>query len=119
MRETVKRTGAALAASVLLAFVCGWLVYQTTGFVYAIADDVIMRDIASGAFTGTPDGHLIFIQYGLGFLISRFYLLNGQVDWYGFFLAGALFLEPEGEAVLQPWRHGPVFYGACVSRGAV
>lgn len=92
MRETVKRTGAALAASVLLAFVCGWLVYRTTGFIYAIADDVIMRDIASGAFTGTPDGHLIFIQYGLGFLISRFYLLNGQVDWYGFFLAGALFL---------------------------
>ena len=92
MRGMEKRTGAALAASVLLAFICGFLVYRTTGFVYAIADDVIMRDIASGAFTGTPDGHLIFMQYGLGWLISRCYLLNSQVDWYGFFLAGALFL---------------------------
>lgn len=63
------------------------------GFVYAIADDVIMRDIASGAFTGTPDGHLIFVQYALGWLISRLYLINRSVDWYGFFMAGALFLS--------------------------
>lgn len=54
MRENRKRTGAAAAASVLLAFIFGLAVYQTMGFVYAIADDVIMRDIASGAFTGTP-----------------------------------------------------------------
>ena len=70
MRGMEKRTGAALAASVLLAFICGFLVYRTTGFVYAIADDVIMRDIASGAFTGTPDGHLIFMQYGLCLLYT-------------------------------------------------
>ncbi len=92
MKENRKRTGAAVAASVLLAFICGLLVYRSMGFVYAIADDVIMRDIASGAFTGTPDGHLIFVQYALGWLISRFYLLNRSVDWYGFFMAGALFL---------------------------
>ena len=93
MRENRKRTGAAAAASVLLAFIFGLAVYQTMGFVYAIADDVIMRDIASGAFTGTPDGHLIFVQYALGWLISRLYLINRSVDWYGFFMAGALFLS--------------------------
>ena len=52
-----------------------------------------MRDIASGAFTGTPGGHLIFVQYALGWLISRLYLINRSVDWYGFFMAGALFLS--------------------------
>ena len=93
MRENRKRTGAAAAASVLLAFIFGLAVYQTMGFVYAIADDVIMRDIASGAFTGMPDGHLIFVQYALGWLISRLYLINRSVDWYGFFMAGALFLS--------------------------
>lgn len=93
MRENRKRTGAAAAASVLLAFIFGLAVYQIMGFVYAIADDVIMRDIASGAFTGTPDGHLIFVQYALGWLISRLYLINRSVDWYGFFMAGALFLS--------------------------
>ena len=73
MKQAVKRTGAAVAASVLLAFICGLAVYQAMGFVYAIADDVIMRDIASGAFTGTPDGHLFFVQYALGRTISSLY----------------------------------------------
>ena len=93
MKQAVKRTGAAAAASVLLAFICGLAVYQTMGFVYAIADDVIMRDIASGAFTGTPDGHLFFVQYALGRTISSLYRINGRADWYGFFMAGAVFFS--------------------------
>ena len=92
MKKQTVRTGAALAVSVLLALIYAVIVYKGTGFLYAIADDVIMRDIASGAFTGTPDGHLIFIRYVLGFCISRLYMLNRTVDWYGFFMAGALFL---------------------------
>ncbi len=92
MREKKCGIWPGLFASLVLSAVCGILVYQVTGFTYAIADDVIMRDIASGAFTGTPDGHLIFIQYVLGFAVSRLYLLNRSVDWYGFILAGALFL---------------------------
>lgn len=92
MKENRNRVGIALAVSLVLSFLCGFVIYRTTGFVYAIADDLIMRDIASGAFTGTPDGHLIFIQYALGWCISRLYLLNRNVDWYGFFMAGVLFL---------------------------
>lgn len=91
--ETAKRTGAALAASVLLASLIGIFAYRSLGFIYAIADDVVMRDIASGAFTGTPDGHLIFVRYALGFLLSCLYLCNRQVDWYGLFMTGAIFLS--------------------------
>lgn len=91
-KETAKRTGAALAASVLLASLVGFLAYRSFGFIYAIADDVVMRDIASGAFTGTPDGHLIFVRYAIGFLLSRLYLWNSHIDWYGFFMTGAIFL---------------------------
>lgn len=90
-RADRRRVGTALGVSFALAFLCGVLLYHTTGFIYAIADDVIMRDIASGAFTGTPDGHLIFVRYVLGFFLSRLYLLNGSIDWYGFFMAGSLF----------------------------
>lgn len=92
MRKSRTKTGIALGVSMGIACLYGLLVYYTTGFIYAIADDVIMRDIASGAFTGTPDGHLIFVRYALGYLLSRLYLVNGSVDWYGFFMAGALFL---------------------------
>lgn len=79
-------------AALAISFLCGLVVFHITGFIYAIADDVIMRDIASGAFSGKPDGHLIFVRYVLGFLLSRLYLLNGNIDWYGFFMAGCLFL---------------------------
>ncbi len=92
MREKEYRIWPGLVVSLLLAFACGVFVYQVMGFTYDIADDIIMRDIASGAFTGTPDGHLIFVRYVLGFLISRLYLLNRSVDWYGFVIAGAPFL---------------------------
>lgn len=92
MKENRNRVGIALAVSLVLSFLCGFAIYHSMGFVYAIADDVIMRDIASGAFTGTPDGHLIFMQYALGWCISRLYLVNPSVDWYGFFMAGVLFL---------------------------
>lgn len=92
MKSKERMTGAALAASVFLALIFGMLLYRSMGFIYAIADDIIMRDIASGAFTGTPDGHLIFVQYALGFLLSRMYLWLPSVDWYGFFMTGVIFL---------------------------
>ena len=92
MRKGGTKPGIALGVSLGIACLFGLLVYYTTGFIYAIADDVIMRDIASGAFTGTPDGHLIFVRYALGFLLSRLYLANGSIDWYGFVVAGTLFL---------------------------
>lgn len=46
-------------------------------------DDAMMRAIASGTYTGTPDGHLIFIKYCYGYLLSRLYLLNRAYNWYG------------------------------------
>lgn len=92
MRKDGQRIGIGLALSLALSLIAGIVVYQAMGFTYAIADDIIMRDIASGAFTGKPDGHLIFIQYALGFVISRLYMLNGSVDWYGFAIVGSLFL---------------------------
>lgn len=89
-----KRSGRAAvqaALALVLSILCGVLIYHRMGFIYAIADDVIMRDIASGAFTGTPDGHLVFIKYALGALLSGFYRLIPTVDWYGFFLVGVIF----------------------------
>lgn len=90
--QSVKGLFVALVSS----FLMGVIVYQVFGFTYNLADDIIMRDIASGAFTGTPDGHLIFIRYVLGFLLSRMYLLNRSVDWYGFVIVGAMFLGVAG-----------------------
>ena len=48
-------------------------VWKWIGFSYAINDDINMRDIASGAYTGTPDGHLIFMLYPMGFVLKSLY----------------------------------------------
>lgn len=51
---------------------------------YAVNDDTTMRSIASGAMTGVPDGHLIFVKYSLGAVIAFLYRCVPDVDWYGF-----------------------------------
>lgn len=64
------------------------VVWKQIGFSYAINDDVNMRDIASGAYTGAPDGHLIFVLYPLGFVLKHLYQLWPRIEWYGIMLVG-------------------------------
>ena len=92
MKRSKYQIGGAVAAALFLSFLCMAVIYRKFGMIYAIADDVIMRDIASGAFTGIPDGHLVFIKYVFGWLVSRCYLAVPSLDWYGFFLTGTMFL---------------------------
>ncbi|MDD2970546.1 MAG: hypothetical protein PHE02_00245 [Lachnospiraceae bacterium] len=51
-----------------------------------------MKDILSGAFTGTPEGHNIQMLYPLSWCISVFYKFNHTLPWYGYFLTGCHFL---------------------------
>lgn len=65
-------------------------------FYYDLNDDVFMRDIMSGSYTGTPDAHSIYALYPMGIFISFFYKLYRSFPWYGaflfFFQAGSLYL---------------------------
>ncbi|MDD6811871.1 MAG: hypothetical protein PUD93_08405 [Lachnospiraceae bacterium] len=55
-------------------------------FYYDLNDDVMMKDIMSGVYTGTPDGHNMQTLYILGVVISFCYRLCGSIPWYGLFL---------------------------------
>ena len=59
-------------------------------------DDVFMRNVMSGAYTGMPDGHNVQTLYILGAFISLFYKLYRALPWYGIFLLvcqmGSLYL---------------------------
>lgn len=65
-------------------------------FYYDINDDVMMKDIMAGVYTGTPDGHNMQTLYVLGAFISLLYRLCRSIPWYGLFLffcqMGSLFL---------------------------
>lgn len=66
------------------------------GFYYDLIDDVFMRDIMSGSYTGSPDGHNVQTLYALGAFISLLYRLYRDFPWYGIFLLlcqmGSLYL---------------------------
>ncbi|MDO4284870.1 MAG: hypothetical protein Q4C60_05990 [Eubacteriales bacterium] len=81
------------AAAVLALFV---LVSLAWDFYYDLNDDVLMKDILSGAYTGEPEPRNIQMLYPVSLLISLCYRIGGSFDWYGAFLLlcqfGALFL---------------------------
>ncbi|MCM1143658.1 MAG: hypothetical protein NC318_09095 [Blautia sp.] len=65
-------------------------------FYYDLNDDMMMKDIMAGVYTGTPDGHNMQTLYILGAFISLCYRLCRNFPWYGLFLClcqfGALYL---------------------------
>jgi len=50
-------------------------------------DDAAMCLIASGAFTGTPETHLVFINIVYGFVLAFFYKIYNGIEWYTVFFS--------------------------------
>lgn len=65
-------------------------------FYYDLNDDVLMKDIMAGVYTGTPEGHNMQTLYILGAFIALCYRLCRDIPWYGLFLflcqMGSLYL---------------------------
>lgn len=55
-------------------------------FYFDLNDDTLMRDIMSGVYSGTPDGHNMQTLYPLGTAIALCYRIGGSFPWYGGFL---------------------------------
>lgn len=55
-------------------------------YYYDLNDDVLMKDILAGVYTGTPEGHNIQMLWPVSAVISLFYKVAGSVPWYGLFL---------------------------------
>lgn len=55
-------------------------------FYYDLNDDVLIKDVLSGVYSGTPDGHTMQLLYPLGLLLSLLYRAL-SVPVFGVFLA--------------------------------
>ncbi len=75
--------GGLLFLPLLIAFYAILLFYIKP--VDAINDDWGMYSILSGAYTGTPDAHVMFFLYPLSFLLSKLYTMWSFIPWYGLF----------------------------------
>jgi len=56
------------------------------GYMHRTNDDVLLRSIVSGNYTGTPDAHLVYMMYPLGLLLKFFYTIAGGISWYDIFV---------------------------------
>ena len=65
-------------------------------FYYDLNDDTLIKDIVSGAYTGTPSGYSVQLLYPLSWLLALLYKAVPNAAWYGLFLCvcqfGAAFL---------------------------
>ena len=65
-------------------------------YYYDLNDDVLMKDILAGVYTGEPEGHNIQMLWLVSAFVSAFYRVARGLPWYGIFLCvchyGSLFL---------------------------
>ena len=57
--------------------------------VYALNDDIQIRDILSGAYGGSPDLHTVYMGAVLSGILAFLYTVLPFVPWYGLFLCAA------------------------------
>jgi len=58
--------------------------------VFYLNDDVTIRSILSGSYTGVPDGHAVYMKYPLTGILSILYRIAGKLPWMELFFAGCL-----------------------------
>ena len=52
---------------------------------FVLNDDVAIESILSGAYSGTPDMHTVYMGVGLSFILSLLYRLIPFIPWFGLF----------------------------------
>ena len=59
---------------------------------YILNDDLQIASVLSGAYSGTPDLHTVYMRAPVSFLLSLLYRILPMVPWFGVFLCGTVFL---------------------------
>lgn len=80
-RKACKVCGTAVFTLLLVLFLAA-----SYDFYYDLNDDTMIKDILSGAYTGTPSGYCIQMLYPLAWFIALLYRAIPTVSWYGLFL---------------------------------
>lgn len=88
MRTNKQRFFAAAAATLIYALA----VTAAFRYFYFINDDLIIRDILSGRYSGVADAHIFNLIYPFAWLVKLAYQIVPQVDAWGVLLVGLIYL---------------------------
>lgn len=61
-------------------------VWKVAGIYFETNDDKYFVEILSGALTGAPDSHTVYMNYFLSWPLSMLYRINVRIPWYGIML---------------------------------
>lgn len=86
--KTIRDILLSLIAVMVFAIALGYF----CNFYYDLNDDVLMKDILSGTYTGIPEARNIQMLYPAGLLVSMLYRLIPTLPWYGIFLCFCHFI---------------------------
>lgn len=92
MKEYLKQHWFEYVFALVLTVFVAIVITIKFGYVYSTNDDVMMRNIINGNFTGSPDSHLVFIAFPLATVWKLLYSVFLDVPWYDFFMAGFHYL---------------------------
>ena len=80
VKQTIERH--TFISAILLNSVFLMLVLVFCEIKYETSDDYIMAAIMSGAYSGTPNPHMIYINIIWGYILLPFYYFIPQLSWY-------------------------------------
>lgn len=112
IKSTLKKNENCLIA-LLAVIVLGVFAGIQFDYYYDLNDDVLMKDILAGVYTGTPEGHNIQMLWLVSAGISLLYKAAGSLPWYGIFLCachfGCLYLIIQRSLVFMETFCGKIF----------
>ena len=82
MKRAMKKHWFELVISLMILAISIMGISTLFGYIHRSNDDVLLRSIASGGYTGKPDAHLIYIMYSLGMIFTGLYIAVPSVSWY-------------------------------------
>lgn len=75
--------------TLIATFVLAFGIVLTYDIYYDMNDDLLIKDILSGSYTGMPSPFSIQMLFPISWVISMFYRILPSLPWYGFFLSGS------------------------------
>ena len=94
MIDNNTKKGAGL--NVLLAFILTALFFAVViilyDFTYGVIDDPFIATVLNGAYTGSPDAHVVYMKYPLAWILTVLFTWIPSVNWHFFLLAGCFVL---------------------------
>lgn len=88
MKKYMKAHWMEYVFALLLIGIAGIGISVFFGYSFSTNDDAMLRNIVTGNYTGTPDAHLVYIMYPLGWIWKCLYQMAPMVPWYDLFMTG-------------------------------